>query len=53
MAELANGATKIAGGLDGGTAAQKGAASGLAHRLSLINKELQPQVVSDTNASLT
>jgi len=45
-AELARGAHSLAGGLDGGTDEQKRHAAALEHRLSLVDKELQPAGVS-------
>jgi hypothetical protein len=53
LAELAAGATTLAGGLDGGTQRQKDACAGLAQRLDQDAKALSHQVVSDTIANLT
>jgi hypothetical protein len=52
LRELADGARVLAGGLDAGTARQKDACDGLAHRFDLAAQELSHQVVSDTIASL-
>jgi hypothetical protein len=46
-AELAQGATTLSAGLDGGTEAQKRHCSGLAHRIGLVDKELKHAGVTD------
>jgi hypothetical protein len=46
--ELARGATILSGGSDGGTAEQQRHCSGLAHLLSLVDKELKHAGVTDT-----
>ena len=53
LAELASGATKLGGGLDGGTARQKDAASGIAHRVGLESKGWQTAGANDLIGQLT